>query len=1320
MRQCNLRAFCFVVSVLFWIFACVPIRAQDQLQDVLEKLGRFASQKEGVEGDALSAAADILGSLKAQREERAKRQEARNEERNKRREQADQREAGDKQNRGSSEQDRKKADNDDTTTTSTSFPDARSAGTDDSHTRKTHEDPFEDIVKDFQAGAGSLRADRDKKRQELKDAESQLSEAKQLVRDLERKLAEARSKASRLEDEVKAKRLAKREAEQAVLRAYTDIAASVENTAKRAMDASSHSTAAQSEFSRIEPSPSAEVILWGDRHLQGDSHRLRCCDYHDLSALRKPLSIRSITLPEGVRAVLYPKVRFSSDTEADSSGIEIFGSVNEMDGLIGFTLSCCRAIHLLSGVRHSIESSVILYEEEGFKGSSEAFLPGDYERKQPAVVASIRVPAGLQVTLYAAPRFGDGSFMASMKHDSSTFPAQETSPTQDKQPRLPVVSLKVRRIRDDDLHGLFVYPDAEFEGRPQFFESGQHYIYPETWPDIASAKPTNQTFGRFFTTTGLITVREATSGTQLARPHAIEVSAICEPQDYCGEHGKCVAPQRCECSGSFQGTRCHLQTPDESSAVLCERNVVVRGETLQCALLPRRYNLGCNATSLFVRVKACGDAEGFATLMGSPIVVAERHLAGPPQERSSFAFDVSFNATGTFAKPFEIQVFNREQKGAFVPQLRVLERCDLPGTSARVQCKSQGSQDSCQLSLLRNGKPITCPRHALRVFWAKRGIARDEIVLRESEAASDKFELDVTAAPASIRDGASKRKLRMIVEVRHGPTWEPATFRAEVDVRMPIDVVKQTLAVAKEKLRHGAVANALELLETCAYFPSCAALQVTLLARLGRVDDADHAFAELQVALGSKDSSAKIIAAVRETISSARVALASIADSGQDEATLRLRLASAVQAVPFDAHVRLQSSAAALRAADFEAAASDARHALRLGKIPCNVSTRSCNDVSRGAALAALGNALLALGHGDAARINFFSCVQLEDVASDASGAARSATTCRNAAEDALALGREITAIDTLIDSESWTHAWSAAERFTLKHGNRLVQFHATAWGLRAASARCIAGHALNHTDSSAEALNACNTVVKAPAYMRERLDAARLLRCHVALAELLERQASLHEALVAAEAAESMLGDSPPLDDLAAIVRLLRARLYRSAREHEEESAAGKGENASKEKPKPPANFYDVLGVARNATTSEIKQAYRRLALTYHPDKNKDPEAVQIFLDVQKAYQVLSDETLRRRYDAGQEGVADDAGTKNMKPMKFRVVERDRERGIAKVWWYDPNTGEEGFMEMEIDKDEGERSSASIARQLYEHCCLPSPLDTADQQEGT
>jgi curved DNA-binding protein len=62
--------------------------------------------------------------------------------------------------------------------------------------------------------------------------------------------------------------------------------------------------------------------------------------------------------------------------------------------------------------------------------------------------------------------------------------------------------------------------------------------------------------------------------------------------------------------------------------------------------------------------------------------------------------------------------------------------------------------------------------------------------------------------------------------------------------------------------------------------------------------------------------------------------------------------------------------------------------------------------------------------------------------------------------------------------------------------------------------------------------------------------------------------------------------------------------------------------------------DFYEVLGVGRDASPDEIQRAYRRLARTYHPDVNKDPEADERFKDVSEAYDVLSDPDDRKRYD--------------------------------------------------------------------------------------
>jgi curved DNA-binding protein len=63
--------------------------------------------------------------------------------------------------------------------------------------------------------------------------------------------------------------------------------------------------------------------------------------------------------------------------------------------------------------------------------------------------------------------------------------------------------------------------------------------------------------------------------------------------------------------------------------------------------------------------------------------------------------------------------------------------------------------------------------------------------------------------------------------------------------------------------------------------------------------------------------------------------------------------------------------------------------------------------------------------------------------------------------------------------------------------------------------------------------------------------------------------------------------------------------------------------------------DFYEILGVSRNATQEQIQRAYRKLARAHHPDVNKDPGAEDRFKDVSEAYNVLHDPETRRRYDA-------------------------------------------------------------------------------------
>ena len=69
--------------------------------------------------------------------------------------------------------------------------------------------------------------------------------------------------------------------------------------------------------------------------------------------------------------------------------------------------------------------------------------------------------------------------------------------------------------------------------------------------------------------------------------------------------------------------------------------------------------------------------------------------------------------------------------------------------------------------------------------------------------------------------------------------------------------------------------------------------------------------------------------------------------------------------------------------------------------------------------------------------------------------------------------------------------------------------------------------------------------------------------------------------------------------------------------------------------------DFYKLLGVSKNADNREIRKAFKKLALKYHPDKNSEDDAQEKFLKITRAYEILKDDETRKKYDLfGEDGL--------------------------------------------------------------------------------
>ena len=131
--------------------------------------------------------------------------------------------------------------------------------------------------------------------------------------------------------------------------------------------------------------------------------------------------------------------------------------------------------------------------------------------------------------------------------------------------------------------------------------------------------------------------------------------------------------------------------------------------------------------------------------------------------------------------------------------------------------------------------------------------------------------------------------------------------------------------------------------------------------------------------------------------------------------------------------------------------------------------------------------------------------------------------------------------------------------------------------------------------------------------------------------------------------------------------------------------------------------DYYKILGVLPTVKAKDLKKAYHKLSLKYHPDKNKDPGAEDMFMDIAEAYEVLSDEERRRNYDNSGDGSAPN-GEKTGEPKKDETSHEPMELHLRF------SGGDFKFNFKPPDEEKPDKAPDMVADLAL--FCLPCPLD--------
>eukprot|EP00052_Salpingoeca_macrocollata_P029255 m.293776 g.293776 ORF g.293776 m.293776 type:complete len:1421 (-) comp22961_c2_seq2:174-4436(-) len=1027
------------------------------------------------------------------------------------------------------------------------------------------------------------------------------------------------------------------------------------------------------------PPSQREVVAYTELDFKGNSAPLQKNEKHMFSLLSSP----SWFLDKAIMSVRVPmnhKVTLWSEPDCTGESAVLLGSVRNLGRLSFSKMAACAEVEEIDS-RSEIKGMTV-YENTNFGGKS-LFLPAgnkpvfyEYDLHDFGFlsgISSARIPPGVRVVLYQG-HFEDQPF-AHSRH----IPDFEHFDINDK-----ILSIVVTQIPIEELEGVVLYENADFKGDGVFFGLGQHstmyglngiasslYI-PRPGYMVMMYRNVGFSGQSWKASENITNFNDMPLHNNIPlndNVRSVDVIAACKP--LCGDHGNCIALNVCQCKDGFFGDHCQFAPPDNTSVVVCDKNILLRGEVVRCTLKAQRQGVAMVSSGNYFRMQALitGNLRG---------PITDPALRG---DIAQDAFDFSFQPYAVVEQQrrlLEVAVGAEDAEGNWewstihLPEMIVT---DIPDNTTTITCDRTellvGQMAHCTVEAARHDHPSMCSADAFVLQSPSRTLRLTPLEghhparLLNSEF---HFNLTLLKTPA-----AGAVLLRAAVEIPGLYSIELAVPSLRVQDVHAADLFAQAKQMAFVHRFQEAEGLLSQELASPTLTPSAAASARSLRARLNiLLGNFEKAKADAVALLGGKfeltPEQRSSLRQTREAAEKARLeeqrAMQALVSGNFREAVSYASLA--LEAAKDSEMLHLVRAAAALSLRNYAIVRFDTANVLR-------------HNSNHPQAIFLLAQALFEIvGDLNTARRNLRICIKNNDIENRWTRKCADRLQLLNGIAEAYAAGRMYEANGEL--------------RLAAAAYEELIDLHnKSSFALESRQTLCMLY--LQLKDAKLTALH-CTIAVEQiddqdPA---QTATTVNLLLANVWANTELKR---LKEALDCIVRAATLAPSNP---EVQRIKEEVEDQVRRASRK----------------------DYYKILGVPRTASPKEIKSAYRKLVRKSHPDKSDAEDAEAIFMDIVEAYEVLMEEELRQRYDRGED-VSKHAQDKandnsNFHNFKFNFNPNNVKDDKVRAWFTNPETGEKEWVDLDLSQL---KTTDKDGRPLLPpHCCLPERSAQEQQQK--